>query len=168
MNMLQKARSNTAKSGHKVLKDVHDFQFKPWAPPGCKVILHKPTFTQTLWGPWIIDALYLSLWIEYYWCYCFYALETRKHQDTGAVKFSPKHCKIPEEMESKAKCKDCTVIRHHQKTQMKNQRKRDNTCGYCDKLQHFSINVLISQQKQSVNFLICQLQWCKKHQHSTI
>ncbi|KAL7479932.1 hypothetical protein ACHAW6_007837 [Cyclotella cf. meneghiniana] len=56
LNMLRASRINPSKSAYEILEGPHDFNRHPWAPPGCRAILHEPADTISSWGPHGIDA----------------------------------------------------------------------------------------------------------------
>jgi hypothetical protein len=76
LNMLRTSRIDPTKSAYEILEGPHDFNRHPWAPPGCRAILHEPATTRTSWGPRGTDAWYIGPAMHHYRSYEFYVPET--------------------------------------------------------------------------------------------
>eukprot|EP00804_Cyclotella_cryptica_P030451 CCRYP_008524-RA/>CCRYP_008524-RA protein AED:0.26 eAED:0.26 QI:0/0/0/1/1/1/2/0/901 len=97
LNMLHTSRIDPTKSAYEILEGPHDFNQTPWAPPGCRAILHEPVSTQTSWGPCGTDAWYLGPAMHHYQSYEFYIPETRAYRISASAKFFPSYCNLPTE-----------------------------------------------------------------------
>eukprot|EP00804_Cyclotella_cryptica_P024589 CCRYP_001603-RA/>CCRYP_001603-RA protein AED:0.24 eAED:0.18 QI:0/0/0/1/1/1/2/0/837 len=97
LNMLRTSRIDPTKSAYEILEGPHDFNRNPWAPPGCRAILHKPATTRTSWGPRGTDAWYISPAMHHYRSYEFYVPETRSYCISASAKFFPSYCDLPTE-----------------------------------------------------------------------
>ena len=95
--MLQRARNDPTKSAYKVLEGPHDFKRQPWAPPGCRAVIHEPANTRAYWAPRAIDAWYLGPAKEDYRSYNFYVSETRGYRVSNSAEFFPAYSVIPEQ-----------------------------------------------------------------------
>ena len=61
--------------------------------------LHEPAHNRESWAPRATDAWYLGPAKEHYRCYQFYLPETGGYRISGAAKFFPEWCTIPEHSE---------------------------------------------------------------------
>lgn len=97
LNMLRASRCDPSKSAYEVLEGPHDFNRQPWAPPGCRAVLHEPAATRSSWGPRGTDAWYIGPAKAHYRSYDFYVPETRAYRISASAKFFPSYCSIPAE-----------------------------------------------------------------------
>ncbi|KAL7475216.1 LOW QUALITY PROTEIN: hypothetical protein ACHAW6_001141 [Cyclotella cf. meneghiniana] len=79
LNMLRTSKIDPSKSAYEVLEGPHDFDRHPWAPPGCRAVIHKPTDNRTSWGPRGTNACYIGHSMNHYHSYKFYVPETRAY-----------------------------------------------------------------------------------------
>ncbi|KAL7483087.1 hypothetical protein ACHAW6_013637, partial [Cyclotella cf. meneghiniana] len=97
LNMLRTSRIDPTKSAYEILEGPHDFNRNPWAPPGCRAILHEPATTRTSWGPRGTDAWYIGPAMHHYRSYEFYVPDTRSYHISASAKFFPSYCDLPTE-----------------------------------------------------------------------
>jgi hypothetical protein len=102
LNMLRTSRVDPSKSAYEVLEGPHDFNRHPWAPPGCRAVIHEPADNRTSWGPRGTDAYYMSPATDHYWSYNFYVPETRAYRISTSAQFFPSYCAVPSETELEA------------------------------------------------------------------
>jgi hypothetical protein len=95
--MLRTSRINPTKSAYEVLEGPHDFKRNPWAPPGCRAVLHKPATTRRSWSPRGTDAWYTGPAMHHYRSYEFYIPETRAYRISASAQFFPTYCDLPTE-----------------------------------------------------------------------
>eukprot|EP00804_Cyclotella_cryptica_P028195 CCRYP_011052-RA/>CCRYP_011052-RA protein AED:0.30 eAED:0.33 QI:0/0/0/1/0.5/0.33/3/0/617 len=72
LNMLRTSQIDPTKSAYEILEGPHDFNRNPWAPPGCRAVLHEPSKTQMSWVPRGTDAWYIGPAMHHYLSYEFY------------------------------------------------------------------------------------------------
>ena len=87
LNILCTSRIDPTKSAYEAMEGPHDFDRHPWAPPGCRAIIHKPTDNRTSWGPHGTNAWYISPSMNHYHSYEFYIPEARAYQISAAAQF---------------------------------------------------------------------------------
>ena len=92
--MLHTSCIDPSKLAYEVLEGPHDFSHHPWAPPGCRAIIHEPTYNRTLWGPRGADAWYIGPASHHYRSYEFYVPDTRAYQISASAQFFPTYCEI--------------------------------------------------------------------------
>eukprot|EP00804_Cyclotella_cryptica_P007932 CCRYP_019848-RA/>CCRYP_019848-RA protein AED:0.05 eAED:-0.05 QI:0/-1/0/1/-1/1/1/0/1335 len=97
LNMLRTSSIDPTKSAYEILEGPHDFNQNPWAPPGCRAILHEPATTRTSWGPRGTDAWYIGPAVHHYRSYEFYVPETQSYRISASAKFFPSYCDLPTE-----------------------------------------------------------------------
>jgi hypothetical protein len=97
LNMLRTSRIDPSKSAYEVLEGPHDFNRHPWAPPGCRAVIHEPADSRSSWGPRGIDAWYIAPATNHYRSYNFYVPETRAYRISASAQFFPAFCDIPTE-----------------------------------------------------------------------
>ncbi|KAL7485737.1 hypothetical protein ACHAW6_011335 [Cyclotella cf. meneghiniana] len=79
LNMLRTSCINPTKSAYDILEGPHDLNRHPWAPPGCRAVIHKPTDNRTLWGPRGTDAWYIGPAKHHYRSYEFYVPDAQAY-----------------------------------------------------------------------------------------
>eukprot|EP00804_Cyclotella_cryptica_P024442 CCRYP_019261-RA/>CCRYP_019261-RA protein AED:0.29 eAED:0.18 QI:0/0/0/1/0.33/0.25/4/0/786 len=97
LNMLRTSRIDNTKSAYEILEGPHDFNRNPWAPPGCRAIIHEPATTRRSWGPRGTDAWYIGPAMHHYRSYEFYVPETRSYRISASARFFPTYCDFPTE-----------------------------------------------------------------------
>eukprot|EP00956_Cyclotella_meneghiniana_P042186 scaffold248388_cov50-Cyclotella_meneghiniana.AAC.4 len=97
LNMLRTSRIDPSKSAYEVLEGPHDFNRNPWAPPGCRAIIHEPADNRSSWGPRGTDAWYIAPSTDHYRSYEFYVPETRAYRISASAQFFPSYCEVPTE-----------------------------------------------------------------------
>ncbi|KAL7503761.1 hypothetical protein ACHAXN_001695, partial [Cyclotella atomus] len=97
LNMLRTSRIDPTKSAYEILEGPHDFNRHPWAPPGCRAVVHEPASTRTSWGPRGTDAWYIGPAHNHYRSYEFYVPETRAYRTSASAHFFPTYCELPNE-----------------------------------------------------------------------
>ena len=102
LNMLRTSRIDPTRSAYEVLEGPHDFNRQPWAPPGCRAVVHEPASTRTSWGPRATDAWYIGPSTDHYRSYEFYVPETRAYRISASAQFFPTYCEVPSESELEA------------------------------------------------------------------
>eukprot|EP00804_Cyclotella_cryptica_P030317 CCRYP_011858-RA/>CCRYP_011858-RA protein AED:0.36 eAED:0.36 QI:0/-1/0/1/-1/1/1/0/366 len=102
LNMLHTYRIDPAKSAYEILDGPHNFNQNPWAPPGCRAILHEPGTTRTSWGLRGTDAWYIGPAMHHYRSYEFYVPETRAYRISALTTFFPSYCNLPTETQLEA------------------------------------------------------------------
>ncbi|KAL7487260.1 hypothetical protein ACHAW6_015777 [Cyclotella cf. meneghiniana] len=80
-----------------IIEVPHDFNRQPWAPPGCRTVIHEPADTRTSWGPRITEAWYIGPAANHYLSYEFNVPETWGYHIFASAQFFPTYCKIPTE-----------------------------------------------------------------------
>ncbi|KAL7474316.1 hypothetical protein ACHAW6_001226, partial [Cyclotella cf. meneghiniana] len=66
LNMLCASRIDPSKLAYEVLEGSHNLNRHPWAPPGCRAIIHKPVDNRMSWGPQGTDAWYIGPALHHY------------------------------------------------------------------------------------------------------
>jgi hypothetical protein len=102
LNMLRTSRIDPTKSAYEVLEGPHDFNRHPWAPPGCRAIIHEPADTRSSWGPRGTDAWYIPPAMDHYRSYQFYVPKTRAYRISASAQFFPTYCEVPSELPTEA------------------------------------------------------------------
>ena len=100
--MLRTSRIDPSKSAYEVLEGPHDFNRHPWAPLGCRAVIHKPAVNRTSWGPRATDAWYIGPAPDHHRCYEFYVPATRAYCISTSAQFFPTYCEIPHEPPTEA------------------------------------------------------------------
>jgi hypothetical protein len=102
LNMLRTSRIDPTKSAYEVLEGQHDFNRHPWAPPGCRAVIHEHAENRTSWGPRGTDAWYIGSAPEHYRSYEFYVPDTRAYRISNSAQFFPSFANIPQETDIEA------------------------------------------------------------------
>jgi hypothetical protein len=100
--MLRTSRIDPTKSAYEVLEGQHDFNRHPWAPPGCRAVIHEHAENRTSWGPRGTDAWYIGSAPEHYRSYEFYVPDTRAYRISNSAQFFPSFANIPQETDIEA------------------------------------------------------------------
>ncbi|KAL7503953.1 hypothetical protein ACHAXN_001668, partial [Cyclotella atomus] len=102
LNMLRTSRIDPTKSAYEVLEGPHDFNRHPWAPPGCRAIIHEPANTRSSWGPRGTGAWYIPPAMDHYRSYLFYVPKTRAYRISASAQFFPAYWEVPSELPTEA------------------------------------------------------------------
>ena len=65
-NILWTSRTNPKLSAYVAIFGIHDFNRRPLAPPGTKVIVHDKTDDHRFWSPHGTDGRYIGTSMEHY------------------------------------------------------------------------------------------------------
>ncbi|KAL7474305.1 hypothetical protein ACHAW6_000282 [Cyclotella cf. meneghiniana] len=95
--MLCTSRIDPSKSAYKTLEGPHDFSRHPWAPPGCRAVIHELANNKTSWGLQGTNTWYIGPAPNHYWSYKFYVPETQAYRIPASAQFFPSYCEIPTE-----------------------------------------------------------------------
>ncbi len=76
LNLLRGSKINPRLSAQAQLHGAFDFNCKPLAPAGTRVLIHEKASICRTWAPHAVDGWYLSPAEHHYWCYRVYAKET--------------------------------------------------------------------------------------------
>ena len=95
LNLLRNARANNKLSAWAYLFGNWDFNAKPLAPPGTKVIFHNKPEIRSTWDMRGQIGYYIAPAPHHYRCVTIYKPDTRKEIVTDTVKFVPHAIPIP-------------------------------------------------------------------------
>ena len=95
LNLLQKSRCNPNLLAYTYLNGVHDYKKVPLAPPGTKVIIHKPPNTRASWAYHGKQGWYVGPALHHYRCYRCFLPKTGREIITNTVKFIPNKITFP-------------------------------------------------------------------------
>ena len=95
INILQYSRRKPNLSSHASLFGNRDFKRSSLAPPGTRVVFHKKTDQQEIWGPRGVVGLYIGHAKEHYRCHKCYIPSTNRVRYALTVEWYPKQSPLP-------------------------------------------------------------------------
>ena len=95
LNLLRSSRLNPRLSAEEHLNGMFDFNRRPLAPPGTKVIIHDNPSERRSWAPHGLDGWYVGHAPEHYCCYKIFVTATAATRVSDTVEFFPPVCQMP-------------------------------------------------------------------------
>ena len=96
MNLVRGSRINPKLSAWAQVNGLFDFNRRPLAPPGCRVLVHEKPQNRTTWSPHALDGWYVGPALESYRCYRIWIWDTRTTRICDTVSWFPTKVRMPE------------------------------------------------------------------------
>lgn len=123
LNILRASNRNPNISAFEEIEGSFDYNKKPLAPPGCKVLVHEKNDKRTTWGAKETEVWYIGPAPHHYRCSKVFISATRSEIITDKLQFLPNTSYLPElshQEELIHATEDLTKAILHQKKSVKN------------------------------------------------
>jgi hypothetical protein len=95
LNLLRKSLINPRMSAYAQLNGHFDFNSRPLAPPGTRIIAHDKPDQRASWDPHGLDGYYLGPSLDHYRCYQVHIIKTKGIRIVDTLEFFPATLVMP-------------------------------------------------------------------------
>jgi hypothetical protein len=95
LNLLRRSRINPRLSAQAQVHGAFDYNRTPFAPPGCKVLVHEKPAVRGTWAPHAVDGWYLGPAMKHYRCYRVWIWDTESTRIADTLEWFPQHVVMP-------------------------------------------------------------------------
>ena len=95
LNLLRGSRLHPKLSAWAHVNGLFDFNRRPLAPPGCRVLVHNKPQNRTTWSPHALDGWYVGPALDSYRCYRVWIWDTRMIRICDTVAWFPTKVHMP-------------------------------------------------------------------------
>ena len=95
LNMIRTSRVDPTKSAYEVLEGVYDYNATPLSPPGCKLLIFKPSPQRAAWGSHAVSEWWVGPEMHHYRYGQNWIESTLAIQISRTAKVLPAHCSLP-------------------------------------------------------------------------